>query len=52
MRTEDSSIALTPIEVELLLAALTHYEFKFRRDRSEKLTESIQVLRAKLLDIP
>jgi len=29
MRTEDSSISLTPIEVELPLAAPTHDEFKF-----------------------
>lgn len=52
MRTEDSSITLTPIEVELLLAALTQYELKFRSERSEELTESIQVLRGKLVAIP
>lgn len=50
MRTEDSTISLTSIEVELLLAALSYYESKFRSERPEKLAEKIRVLRGKLLD--
>lgn len=49
MRTEDSSVSLTVIEVELLLAALTHYEHKFRSERSENLADDIRVLRGKLI---
>ena len=43
---------LTCTEVELLLAALSHYEQKFKVDRPEQLAENIKVLRQKLLDIP
>lgn len=50
MRTEDSNVTLTSIEIELLIASLTYYEQKFRGKRSEKLAENIRVLRAKLLD--
>jgi hypothetical protein len=49
MRTEESSISLTVIETELLLAALTHYEQKFQKERSETLADDIRVLRGKLL---
>ena len=49
MRTEESSMSLTVIEAELLLAALTHYEHKFQKERSEMLAENIRVLRGKLL---
>ena len=49
MRTEDSAMSLTSIEVELLLAALSYYEGKFRNERPEKLAEDIRRLRGKLL---
>jgi len=37
------------MEFELLLAALSHYEAKFKADRPEKLASDILVLRGKLL---
>jgi hypothetical protein len=49
MRTEDSTISLTCMEAEILIAALTRYEIEFRTDRSQNLTEQIRALRAKLL---
>lgn len=52
MNAEDPKISLTPIEVELLLASLAHYEQKFRDGRPEHLSENIRMLRQKLLDIP
>ena len=52
MNTENPSISLTPIEVELLLASLAHYEQKFRESGPENQMENIRVLRQKLLDIP
>jgi hypothetical protein len=51
MRTELSTVTLTPMEAELLLASLAHYERKFRDDRPEHLAEFIRVLRGKLLDV-
>jgi hypothetical protein len=38
------------MDVELLLAALSYYEQKFRTERPESLAENIRVLRDKLLD--
>ena len=49
MGTEDSSVSLTAIEVELLLSSLAHYELKFRDGRVERLAAVIRKLRAKLL---
>lgn len=49
MRTEEFTVSLTVIETELLLAALTHYEHKFQKERSEGLADDIRVLRGKLL---
>jgi len=50
MRIEDSNVSLTPIEVELLLAALAYYERQFRSERSVSLADNIRVLRGKLID--
>lgn len=50
MRTADSNVSLTPIEIELLLASLAYYEQKFRVERPEKMADDIRVLRGKLLD--
>jgi len=52
MRTEDSAVILTCMDVELLLAALAYYEQKFRAQRPEQLAENIRILRQKLLVIP
>ncbi len=49
MRTENSNVPLTLIEIELLLAALAFYEKQFRTERSEGLSDNIRVLRNKLL---
>jgi hypothetical protein len=50
MRTEDSTISLTCIEFELLLAALSYYEKRFKSERTETLADGIRVLRDKLLN--
>jgi hypothetical protein len=52
MRTDDAAIILTCMDVELLLAALSYYEQKFRAERTEQLAENIRTLRKKLLNIP
>jgi hypothetical protein len=51
VRTEDSIVPLTLIEIELLLAALAHYEKQFRTGRSAGLSENTRVLRDKLLAV-
>jgi len=48
MGTDYISMSLTLAEVELLLAALSHYELKYQSERPEKLADSIRVLRDKL----
>jgi len=48
MSTEQLSLSLTLSEVELLLAALAHYEQKLQYERPENLAYNIRVLRDKL----
>jgi hypothetical protein len=49
MSTDYSSVSLTPAEVELIVAALSHYELKYQSERPEKLADNIRALRDKLL---
>lgn len=50
MTTEDCTITLNAFEVELLLAALFHYEMKSRGERSTTLSEQMLLLRRKLIE--
>jgi hypothetical protein len=51
VRTEDSNVPLTLIEIELLRAALAYCDKKIRTERLEGLSDNIRVLRNKLLAV-
>jgi len=48
MDSEDATISLNPIEIELLLAAVDHYEGRRRKERSGSLAQIIRTVRQKL----
>jgi len=49
MKIDDSTISLDTGEVEMLLAALFHYEKKFHDERTESLSDEMELLRDKLI---
>jgi hypothetical protein len=48
MDSEDTTISLNPIEIELLLAAVDNYEGRLRKERSGSIAQIIRAVRQKL----